>query len=144
MSMIQFGDILLTHTRGELSNIVLDHWSHGAIYSKSGLWEAVTSGLKKTDLMFFLSRKDDVLILRPRFVLDLDRLENFCKKSEGTLYDYNFLSDAEKLYCFEFCADAIMESSSMLVEEKRTPLGKQYLASSFINYKYEIVWKKRG
>jgi uncharacterized protein YycO len=143
IGMIKPGDILLTHTRGELSNIALDHWGHGAIYSLSGLWEAVTAGVKPTELMFFLSRKDDVLVLRPRFGVDTSRLDRYCKYAEGTAYDYSFETGAEKIYCFEYCADAIMESSSAKIETKRTPLGKQYLASSFLENDFDVVWKKR-
>ena len=66
IGMLKAGDILLSHTRGELSNVALAHWGHAAIYSEKGLYESVTAGNKETDLMFFLSRKDDVMVLRPK------------------------------------------------------------------------------
>jgi len=142
IGIIKPGDILLTHTRGELSNIALDHWGHGAIYSLKGLYESVTAGLKETDLMFFLSRKDDVMVLRPKFKIYEESLQRYCENAVGTLYDYSFETGAQKLYCFEFVADAIMWAGSDEIETKRTPLGRQYLASSFQNENFEIVWQK--
>lgn len=142
INMIRPGDILLTHTRGELSNIALDHWGHGAICSEKGLYESVTAGNKETDIMFFLSRKDDVMVLRPKFNVNLFNLQKYCEYAKGTLYDYNFETGSEKLYCFEFVADAIMDSSTIEIQMKRTPLGKQFLASSFQTNDFEIVWQK--
>lgn len=131
LRLVKPGDVLLTHTRGELSNIFLDHWGHGAIIGKHGLYEAVTAGVKKTDLMFFLARKDHVMVLRPSFPIDEDKLQAYCERAIGTLYDYNFETGAKKLYCFEMCADSIRESSNQIVYMNKTPLGRQFLAKSF-------------
>jgi uncharacterized protein YycO len=142
LNIVRSGDIILTHTKGELSSVFLNHWGHAAIYANWGLFEAVTAGVKESDLMFFLSRKDDVLILRPRFVIDHEKLERYCKYAIGTNYDYSFESGAEKLYCFELVADALITSSSINIDKKRTPLGKKYLAKSFLNENFEVVWQK--
>ena len=143
IGMLKPGDVLLTHTKGEVSNIFLSHWGHAAIYSENGLYESVTAGNKETDLMFFLSRKDDVMVLRPNYPLNIDSLQRYCEYAKGTLYDYNFETGAQKLYCFEFVADAIMESSDIIeIEQVVTPLGKQFLARSFINDYFDVVWKK--
>lgn len=149
-AIIQPGDVILTATRGEFSNVFLEYWSHGMIFSKSGLWEATTKGVRKSHIMYALGRKDDVIILRPRFKLDLNRMDAFCKYAEGTAYDYGFESSAEELYCFELVADALIAGHSGDVDKphpeivscKKTLLGEKYLASCFLNEKYEIVWKR--
>lgn len=131
LRMVKPGDVLLTHTKGELSNFFLDHWGHAAIVSRFGLYEAVTAGVKKSDLMFFLSRKDHVMILRPSFAVDEVMLQQWCEKVVGTLYDYNFESDDKRLYCFELAADAIEWSSGKAIKQIQTLAGKKYLGKSF-------------
>lgn len=137
------GDVLLTHTSGELSNFFLDYYSHGAIFSKGGLFEAVTKGTKETDPMFFLSRKDDVLVLRPKFHINTDTLHYFLSSNTGKGYDFEFESEDGQFYCFEYVACGINKNAKVKVYPVRTPAGSQYLSKSFQNENFDIVWKRK-
>lgn len=144
ISILRPGDVVLSHTDGELSNIFLEYWGHGMIISNSGLYESVTSGVRKTDMMYSFSRKDDLIVLRHNFELNTMLLGQYCNYALGTLYDYNFETSAEKIYCFELVVDAIRYSSKFdcNIFLKKTLIGRQYLGSSFFNENFDVVWKK--
>lgn len=143
IKILKDGDIALTHTNGELSNFFLDHWGHGAIFSDGEFGEAVTAGTKKTDPMFFLSRKDDVLILRPKFKINKDTLSSFLSINSGREYDYEFQKEDIQFYCFEYVACAINQNARVKVYPVKTLLGQKYLAKSFINENFDVVWSKK-
>lgn len=143
IEIVQDGDVLLTHTRGELSNVVLAYFGHGSIFSKGGVYEAVTQGTKETDPMFFLSRKDDVLVLRPKFHINKETLHYFLSSNKGKGYDFEFEMNDGQFYCFEYIASGINKNASVKVYPVRTPLGPKYLAKSFQNENFDIVWKKK-
>lgn len=143
LEVIQDGDVLLTHTSGELSNLFLAFFGHGAIFSKGSIFEAVTKGTKETDPMFFLSRKDDVLVLRPKFHINKDTLHYFLSSNENKEYDYEFESEDGQFYCFEYVATGINKNAKVKVYPVKTPLGAKYLAKSFQNENFEVVWKKK-
>ena len=143
IKMMKDGDVLLTHTSGELSNIVLDFLGHGAIVNKSKIWEAVTAGTKDTDPMFFLSRKDSVYLYRPRFPISLDTMDYFLQENKNLKYDFEFESNDGQFYCFEYVASALNSSSRVKVYPIKTPIGSQYLAKSFINENFELIWHKK-
>lgn len=137
------GDVLLTHTSGELSNFFLAYFGHGAIFSKGAICEAVTAGTKETDPMYFLSRKDDVLVLRPKFHINKDTLHYFLSSNEGKGYDYEFESEDGQFYCFEYVACGINKNAQVKVYPVKTPFGAKYLAKSFQNENFEVVWKRK-
>ena len=151
ISILKPGDVVLSHTDGELSNLFLEYWGHGMIISTSGLYEAVTLGVRETNMMYAFSRKDDIIVLRPRFPIYENQLESWCKYAEGTSYDYNFETSAEKLYCFEMVMDSLIAGSDFryyqeIINYKKTLLGEQILGSSFtdkVGTEFEVAWRKR-
>ena len=108
--LIQVGTVLLTSTRGEFSNLFNPSKpKHGAIYigrdSNGVAWvtEAVGKGVVKTDLVTFLLTKDEVVLVKPKFLTEADkyRIYNISHNYIGRPYDYLFKKGAEALYCFE-------------------------------------------
>ena len=117
------GDIILTTTRGEASNIFNSSSpNHGALYVGGGVVkyvnEALGKGVSSTDLVSFLLAKDDVVILKPLDVTKKQRLEA-CRKSHtlvGLPYDMLFEADGgDEYYCFEL----IMASYQSAVPERK-------------------------
>lgn len=106
--LIKPGDVLLSDTDGELSNIFNPSGiNHGALYLGGDkikyVIEAIGEGVTESNLVKFLTTKDRVVILRPRF---------FSPEKEGLLieaaayynglpYDYEFQQDDTEYYCFE-------------------------------------------
>jgi len=143
MAVLQDGDILLTHTRGELSNVVLSHWGHAGSFMQGKVFEATTAQIKKTCPIFFLSRKDDVIILRPKLGVKIADMHYFLAENVGRSYDFEFESNDGQFYCFELVAEALKMSSNLSINQVRTPLGKQYLAKSFLTNEFDVVWKMK-
>jgi len=142
MNLMQDGDIILSKTNGELSNFFLEEYSHAGIVNKSMIFEAVTSGTRATDPMFFLSRKDGIILLRPRFKVKLDELNYFLSENLNKLYDFEFEDRDGQFYCYEYVASAINESSLEKIEKVRTLVGLKYMAKSFLLSNMETVWEK--
>lgn len=142
LNILKDGDVLLTHTSGELSNFFLDYFGHGAIFSKLKIYEAVTAGTKETDPMFFLSRKDDVLVLRPKFHINKDTLHYFLSSNENKEYDFEFESEDGQFYCFEYVSCGINKNAKVKVYPVKTILGQKYLAESFRNENFEVIWQR--
>lgn len=143
ISIMKDGDVLLTHTAGELSNVVLAFLGHGSIVNNGKVWESVTAGTKDTDPMFFLSRKDAVCLYRPKFKVDIAAMNYFLCENKGRKYDFEFEGDDGQFYCFEYVACALNSASRVKVYPVKTPIGSQYLAKSFINENFDLIWKKK-
>lgn len=131
IEVLRPGDIILTHTRGELSNVALDHWSHAGVYLPGLIYEATTHGVVRTNLIHFLSRKDDFKILRPTFEFDYITLATFLNDAVGAKYDFEFEQDDQQFYCFELVAQSFNKSSEIKLNPVRTPAGYQFLHKSF-------------
>lgn len=111
---INVGTVLLTTTRGELSNIINpEKIKHAGIYvgdldgdGVRYVLEAKGRGVCKTDLVTFMTTKDLILGCEPNFLEYGDQVEitNQSKKLIGIPYDYLFNKSKESLYCFEACA----------------------------------------
>lgn len=126
------GDIILTHVRGELSNIFLSHWSHGGVYFEGEVHELTTHGKESNELAFFLGHKDDFAILKPLFEIDKIKLAKYLEASKNFKYDYKFENDSEKFqYCFEFCAKALMACSNERIHPVKVLFREQFLPESF-------------
>jgi len=103
------GDILLTSTRGEPTNLFnASEPNHGAIYVGGEgkckyVIEALGQGVVKTDLVSFLMSKDDVVILRPLPDNKVVRVKacRFANEMIGKEYDYLFETGDDSYYCFE-------------------------------------------
>ncbi len=97
------GMVLLTRTRGEPTNLMIPgFWKHAAIYIGGGnVIEAVGAGVIKTDIITFLTSKDFVVGLEPRFKCKRDLAVTFAKEQEGLEYDYDFKGKNKAFYCAE-------------------------------------------
>ncbi len=103
------GDVFLTSIRGEPSNLLNPcKIKHGAVYLGEDMegirWvqESVGGGVRKTDLVSFLTTKDVLIVARPRFLTGPPAM--FALKVEGLLgldYDYAFDLKNTAYYCFE-------------------------------------------
>lgn len=107
---IQPGDVLLSKTDGELSNIINpEDLKHAALYVGSidatpvrYVIEATGHGVKYTDLVTFLTTKSRVVGSRPKFLDGRgSEVGYFAKDFLGIKYDYTFELGAARLYCFE-------------------------------------------
>jgi len=104
LELMQPGDILLTRTRGELTNLFIPgEWPHAAIVVSDGLIvEAVERGVVSTKPFDFFRKRDFVKLIRPE-VGEIGRKTAALKASllVGRSYDYNFHSENEEYYCSE-------------------------------------------
>jgi len=111
--MIKPGQIFLSKTRGELSNIINpSELKHSAIYLGGGgikyIMESVADGVIKTDLVTFLTSKDRIVIIEPTFADDA-MMKNVAMQAllyKDTAYDFQFKEGDQKLYCFELIFEA--------------------------------------
>lgn len=110
---INVGDVLLTSTYGELSNLINPaDIKHAGIYigyidGIPTVAEALGKGITFTDLVTFLTTKDVVVNCRANF-LERSRAADISiegYKRLGVEYDYVFSSGNKKLYCFELAVD---------------------------------------
>lgn len=112
---LKIGDVLLSTTRGEFSNLINpEEMKHGAIcvgdVLNTGVFyvlEATKYGVKLTPLASFMLSKDHIQSYRPIFF----RADNeaLTKKAVdamvGKPYDYQFTLTQEAMYCFEVVAN---------------------------------------
>ena len=109
------GDILLSWTDGELSNLFMSGgWSHAAIYCGTvdgqiqTLVEARTKGVCSTYLPEFVFTKDAVAVLRPTRIAPSDRQKavEWAVSKIGVPYDFAFDTSEKALYCSELVVKA--------------------------------------
>lgn len=108
-SKIQPGDLLVSRTDYELSNVVEklltgSFWGHAAIYLDGYVYEAVTKGVRKTSLEKFCYTKDAVGLGRlpgPAWTPDqLAAMKAFCESKISEPYDYSLIwGTMRKWYC---------------------------------------------
>jgi hypothetical protein len=106
--ILQPGDLILTATRGELSNFIIPgFWKHGAIYipEKGGyvIHAVGKEGVSEMDLEPFFFKRDYVAIVRPKGMSEESRAK-ICvaaKKNLGLSYDFSASLENATLYCFE-------------------------------------------
>lgn len=154
--LIQPGDILLSHIRGEFANMLIPgFWSHGAIYTgdlgqyPETVVEAVTSGTNDDqDLRGFISSKDYVWVLRPLFANKEERISaaKWAQSKIGAPYDWMFeytQSNNKAFYCFELVGaayDAILKPSPFQPRDFMdvpTFTGEDFLAAKKL---FEPIW----
>lgn len=112
---INVGDIFLTKTNWELSNITNPcELKHGAVYVGNVygdeikyVLESTADGVILTNLVDFLLSKDVVIITELKAVLKREvtkeQIHKIALKLKGTPYDYLFRPEGKSLYCFETC-----------------------------------------
>ncbi len=96
------GDLILTKTKGWLSNLFLGKWTHAAILiDEDAVIEAVTDGgVKETPLIQFIMGKDHICVMRPKLRYNKDTMIEQARRYKGLDYDWTF-SDGNKIYCSE-------------------------------------------
>ena len=90
---LEVGDIMLTRTFGEATNLVIPgYWKHAAIYVGEGnVVEAKDPVVVKSDMYDFMMTKDFVIIVRPLLGYN-ERVvaAAFSESMIGKSYDYHF------------------------------------------------------
>lgn len=131
------GDVILVRTEGELTTVFQpEYWTHAALVLTDRLVvEATTKGVRLTDIMYVLARVDDAAAYRPDYTKDQSAVQTEALKMVNMKYDYEFKEGNNKYYCFELVATLLnFITTKSPVSEKKTLLGKKWLASSFTHF----------
>ena len=99
------GDIILSQTFGEFSNLINpSQWKHAAVYVGGHkikyVVEAIGEGVVHTDLVTHLTTKDRLAILRPKRPNVMNAVVE-AEKLIGIPYDFEFSPGDTELYCSE-------------------------------------------
>jgi len=111
---LKIGTVLLSKTYGEASNIINPtEMKHSALYvgrimndEICYVIEAVGKGVKLTDLVTFVTSKDELVVCKPNFITTDEQEFGTQEKALnyiGRSYDYYFEMEDDELYCFELC-----------------------------------------
>lgn len=128
--LVQVGDVFLTKTNFELSNLINPtEIKHGAIYvgkifgdEVCYVFESTAKGAMLTDLVTFLLSKDVVVCtrLKARTSKLPEVLPQTVLRFKGVPYDYLFDNNGKAFYCFELvaaCINDIYPHISLKVKE---------------------------
>lgn len=105
---IRPGHIFLTTTDGQLSNLFNpSRLKHGGLFvggsPVENIVEAVGKGVVETDLISFMTSKDQLVVVKPKFGNSAQHAQ-VCREIHaliGYKYDYEFESGDKEFYCFE-------------------------------------------
>lgn len=142
--LIAPGDIILTHTKNDLSNKLIrlaslfskggrkQRYSHSMVYiGNHKVVHAVMDGVKEDDLLDVLER-DFLCILRPLthdFLKDFEAL-NLVKSKIGAEYDVRFDIGGSSYYCHELSCGIYLRALGVDIPRVRS-FGKEvYLGDS--------------
>ena len=105
-NVLEPGDILLSKFDGYISSrMIKGFWSHAAIYvGNNTIIHAIGKGVQIEDILDFV-RTDHIVVLRLKNVSQ-DEINTAIEKAfkmaeDKIMYDYDFDSDNEALYCTE-------------------------------------------
>lgn len=113
---IEIGTLFLTKTNYELANLInpttIKHVASYVGNIKGGkiryVAEATRKGIVYTDLVTFLTSKDIVVAVKPKFIRNKSVFnydyQKAAEKTHGIEYDYLFKKGAKAFYCFEHAA----------------------------------------
>jgi Permuted papain-like amidase enzyme, YaeF/YiiX, C92 family len=108
--VLELGDVLLTLTKGELTNFFIPgEYKHCGLYAGSDkVIEATGKGVSVTNLEDFCYTKDKIAVCRSRFCKnkDLLRVVKYARDLRGSPYDYYFEPNEDAFYCAELIAAA--------------------------------------
>ena len=112
---LKVGDIILTYTKGELTNLLIEgDFKHCAMYIGSGtIVEAVGKGVTTQCFEDFCASKDRIAIMRALFCSEAEAqaASRFALFQEGKPYDYNFEPNEDAFYCAELIAESYKEAT---------------------------------
>ena len=153
--ILQEGDIILTKTYGEFSNLVNPSpLKHGAMYVGNPkedhidyVAEALGRGVVLNDLITHILSKDEVVICRLKKISpeNKDKMVKFAISKIGLSYDYDFSLGNKAFYCFELCAEAINSLCLGIALKKKITLDKEfYICETFLDLtNFEILYDSR-
>lgn len=151
---INIGDVFLTKTNWELSNVTNPcELKHGAIYvgnifddEVKYVFESTGDGAVLTNLVDFLLTKDIVVIceFKHRKEILKEEIQKTVLRLKGAPYDYLFRTEGRALYCFETVAVCLIDIfPSLNLVPKEIIKGKKiydhntFLDTTFFNIKID-------
>jgi uncharacterized protein YycO len=147
MNKLVPGAVLLTRTRGELTNLVIPgDFTHAAIaLSKESIIEATGKGVNINDLITFMTSKDRVVMLYPKFCGEVEMKNAAALASTwvGSPYDYLFDPDNKAFFCSELIQTAYEKTVKQMLFKRRYRMGLiTVIPSDFARAvdKWELVW----
>lgn len=155
------GAIFLTKIRGDLTSYIIPgYWSHAAIYAPRTnatvdemVMEAEGPGVLQTDLVSFMTSKDELVILEP-LVSDAikARAAEIATSQLGMPYDYAFdfhMSGQKAFYCSELVwwsyAQACLEAKVECPFEPEMELGVPTISPDniYASLNFHVVYDSR-
>lgn len=153
------GAVLISRTNGEFTNLLIDgHYKHAAMFASITfrdevgepfeypyVIEAIGKGVTITDLISFMTSKDEVVLLYPKFCTK-EKMAEAAKVAHKYLnapYDYYFTPGNDYFYCSEMIMEAYQSVCGSIPFTPRLRMGvSTILAQDYINAldKWEIVW----
>ena len=151
--MISPGCIFLTKTYGEMTNLINPgEMKHAAIYSGGEIikWvtEAVGAGVVSTDLVTFLTSKDEVIILDPLGEIREKRSQvaEFAATNIGLGYDFSFSFANKSKYCAELIYDCVKAVVPTANQKNVRVYGQEFVRpDDFLNdtANWKVVYDSR-
>jgi hypothetical protein len=154
------GAILCSRTDGELTNLLIPgHRKHAAIFGSIAFkdvndeWfdypyviEALGKGVVLTDLVTFMTSKDEVILLYPKFATDqqMSEASKIAHKYLNSPYDYYFKPGNSAFYCSELIMQSYKEACVEVPFKPRIRLGVEtIIAEDYVRAtdKFQIVWR---
>lgn len=153
------GAVLVSRTEGEFTNLLIDgHYKHAAMFASITfrdalgepfeypyVIEAVGNGVVINDLITFMTSKDEVALLYPRFCSRelMEASAKIAHKYINAPYDYYFTPGNAYFYCSELIMEAYKEACGSVPFSPRLRMGvPTILAQDYANAldKWEVVW----
>lgn len=137
-NIIKPGDVLLSSNDAYFGSNFINpsEIKHGAFYigedseGVCNVTEMIGEGCVMTDLVSFLTSKDRVIIVRPKFEYNLNAAIMNSISRVGSKYDYEFEKGDDEYYCFEHIVLAYKKGNSTLNFKNTLTLGHLYYSSS--------------
>lgn len=119
------GDVVCTFAKGELTNLfIAGPYKHSGIYVQGQMLESTREGVHFTSVFDFLMSKDSFVIMRPLFLISVEKLKEAAMKYQGVPYDYFFEPGLKALTCAECVGQVLADAAGKEIPfTKRKTLG---------------------